>query len=514
MKNVDRLFIGIDSGTQSTKGLLLSEKTGKVLAEASHAYGLEVNTRGGREQHPHLWLEACKSVIIQIIKKADVSADQVVALGVSGQQHGFVPLDVNGNVIRPAKLWCDTETVEQCRTITEKLGGNSQVIKTIGNAVAAGFTASKVLWLKEKEPDNYKRLAHILLPHDYINYWLTGNIATEHGDASGTAYYDVVNQKWSEKVLRAIDHEKDLKACLPRLAEADEPCGRLLPIRAAEIGLSPEVLVSSGGGDNMMGAIGTGNVIPGVVTVSLGTSGTIYAYSKKPVLDSAGELAAFCSSSGGWLPLACTMNTTVSTECVRALLEVDIARFEQLTDQTPPGSNGILLVPYFNGERTPALPHATATFTGLTASNMTPGNYARSAMEGATFALRYGLEVLRRNGVDPKEIRLIGGGAKSKVWRQIVSDIFNCGVVCPTGGEAAAMGAAIQSMWCFHNTTGTVKIQIKSLTDGHIALNKQSRCDPDATSVALYEQLYERYLHISTKLIDIYPDQTNQITTC
>ncbi len=504
MKTTDRLFIGIDSGTQSTKGILLSEKTGRILAKSSKAYDLQSNSQGGREQHPDTWVKACKTVITQLVKSADIASDQVAAIGVSGQQHGFVPLDTNGAVIRPAKLWCDTETVEECDILTEKIGGESQVIASIGNTIAAGFTASKVLWLKEKEPDNYKQLRHILLPHDYLNYWLTGKIATDHGDASGTAYYDVANRTWSERMLEAIDHERDLKACLPRLADGDEPCGRLSPQRAAEMGLSSDVLVSSGGGDNMMGAIGTGNVEPGVVTASLGTSGTIYAYSETPVIDSAGELAAFCSSSGGWLPLVCTMNTTVSTECIRTLLELDVARLNKLAEQAPPGSNGIILVPFFNGERTPALPHATATFTGLTSSNMTSDNFARSAMEGATFALRYGMEVLLRNGVEPAEIRLIGGGAKSSLWCQLIADMFNCSVVRPTGDEAPAMGAAVQAMWCYYNSKDSSKIQLKDLTDRYILLNESNRRDPDPSSVHFYEQLYNRYLSISNKLVDIY----------
>ena len=215
----------------------------------------------------------------------------------------MVALDENGEVIRPAKLWCDTETVRQAEALTARLGGPQNVIDIIGNPVAAGFTASKILWLKENEPGNYGRLRTVLLPHDYINYWLTGEKRAECGDASGTAYFDVRRRTWSESVLNAIDESGRLVQALPQLIESREPAGTLRSALAAEFGFRDRVIVASGGGDNMMAAIGTGNVAAGVVTASLGTSGTIYSFSKKPVVDDRGELAAFCSSDGNWLPL-------------------------------------------------------------------------------------------------------------------------------------------------------------------------------------------------------------------
>src|SRR6185295_13456221 len=239
------------------------------------------------------------------LRGAKAVAAEVKAIGVSGQQHGFVPLDEKGEVIRPAKLWCDTSTAEECEEIMGKLGGLKATIRVLGNAVLPGFTASKILWLKRHEPENYRRLTTVLLPHDYLNYWLTGRMAMEYGDASGTALLDVRKRKWSEAVLKAID--RDLINKLPPLIPSDQPVGHLQSSTAQTLGLNTDAIVSAGGGDNMMGAIGTGNTAPGVITASFGTSGTIYACSAKPVIDPAGEIAAFCDSTNRWLPLLCTM---------------------------------------------------------------------------------------------------------------------------------------------------------------------------------------------------------------
>jgi sugar (pentulose or hexulose) kinase len=219
------------------------------------------------------------------------------------------------------------------------------------------------------------------LPHDYINYWLTGEKKTEFGDASGTAYFDVKTRTWSDALLNAIDDSGKLQNCLPDLIPSDAPVGTVKTEIAEQFQLKSDILVSSGGGDNMMAAIGTGNVLPGIVTTSLGTSGTIYSFSDQPVIDPNGELAAFCSSSGGWLPLVCTMNVTVSTELTRDLLGRSLADLNQLAFSAPPGAQGILLLPYFNGERTPALPNAKAGFFGLTSTNFNAANIARSSMD-------------------------------------------------------------------------------------------------------------------------------------
>lgn len=492
----DQLFIGIDSGTQGTKGVVLSRQGGRILAEAYSDHQIIENKNGLREQEPGWWVAACSTVISQLLNNNNVSREMICAIGVSGQQHGMVPLDSRGEVIRPAKLWCDTETSPQCEQITRNVGNVEKVIDSIGNSVAAGFTASKILWLKQHEPKNYERLATILLPHDYINYWLTGEKKTEFGDASGTAYFDVKNRTWSDVLVNAIDDSGKLQNCLPDLIPPSDPAGIIRTEIAEQFQLKPDVLVSAGGGDNMMAAIGTGNVTPGVVTTSLGTSGTIYSYSDKPVIDSNGELAAFCSSSGGWLPLVCTMNVTVSTELTRELLNLDLAELSQKASSAPPGAEGILLLPYFNGERTPALPNAKGVLFGLSSTNYTDVNLARASMEGATMGLRYGLGVLTQQGINPTETRLVGGGAKSPLWRRMVAEIFNCPVVCPLFSEAGAMGGALQAMWCFiHQREGGV--DLKELTDQYITLDESTRIEPDGSVAARYTEIYQKYLRLN-----------------
>ena len=491
----DQLFIGIDSGTQGAKAVVFSREEGRVLAEAFADHRMIEGAGGRREQQPGWWIDACVAVLGRLLAQSSVSRDRVCAIGVSGQQHGMVPLDAQGEVIRPAKLWCDTETSTECEQITESIGGEEEVVKAIGNAIAPGFTAPKVLWLKQHEPRNYERLATVLLPHDYINFWLTGEKRTEFGDASGTAYFDVRTRTWSNRILSAIDDTGKLQDCMPELIPSDSAVGTIRAAISEQFQLNPDVLVSSGGGDNMMAAIGTGNVSSGIVTTSLGTSGTIYTYSDRPVVDPKGEMAAFCSSSGGWLPLVCTMNVTVSTELTRELLGLDLEQMNAQAKDAPPGAEGIILLPYFNSERTPPLPDAKAALYGLTSANYKAPNVARSAMEGATFGLRYGLGILKEQDIDPAEIRLVGGGAKSRLWRQIVADTFDCPVVCPQSPEAGAIGAALQAMWCYMNQEEG-GAPIEELTSRYVLLDESSRAFPDAPVAERYEELYQDYLKL------------------
>jgi D-xylulose kinase len=490
------VFLGIDSGTQGTKVVAVDAEKKAIVSEGYAAHRLFEDNLGMREQDPAWWVAAAEDAIRQALSANNARAADVRAIGVSGQQHGMVPLDAGGNVIRPAKLWCDTATTKQAEAITEKLDGNDAVIRLIGNSIAVGFTASKILWLKENEPDRYARVRTILLPHDYINYWLTGIPACEPGDASGTAYFDVRRREWSPAVLQAIDPSGKLFDCLPRLIDSSEPLGTIRRSIADQFGFLSNVLVSSGGGDNMMAAIGTGNVAPGVITASLGTSGTIYAFSTRPVVDTRGELAAFCSSDGNWLPLACTMNVTVATEAMRALLGLDLESLNAKAASVPIGSNGITLLPYFNGERTPALPRAHASLHGLTTTNFTAGNLSRASMEGATFGLRYALDVLRRNQIAPQEIRLVGGGSRSPLWRRIVADVLGFPVVCPVSGEAGALGAAIQSMWCYRRQHKP-EASLPALAADFVRLNEASRLEPAAEAVKQYADLYQHYLRLN-----------------
>jgi xylulokinase len=438
------IYLGIDCGTQSTKTLALDGDTGAVLAAASKNYDVLPGLPGHMEQNPLTWLEAMDETIQQVLETLHDRRGEVRGIGVSGQQHGFVPVDNAGQVIRPAKLWCDTSTEEECGLFRRHFGSARVLIDEVGLDMLPGFTAPKILWLKRHEPENFARLDLILLPHDYLNFYLTGKPRMEYGDASGTALMNVRRRAWSSSVLKFIDPALEEK--LPPLGSSCEPAGTLRPELTERWRLPDGVIVSAGGGDNMMGAIGTGNVEPGRVTASLGTSGTIYAYSRQPVVDSLGEIAGFCDSTDAWLPLVCTMNVTVATEAARNLFGWSHFRMEEQIRAVPPGCDGLLFLPYLQGERTPNLPRGTGVYHGLTTRNMTPPYLARAAMEGATLGLAYGLARLRTLGISPTEIRLTGGGSKSAVWRQLCANIFGCPVTTLAEAEGAALGAAIQAL--------------------------------------------------------------------
>lgn len=496
------LLLGIDSGTQSTKVLIVDVKSGKVLGSASQAYDLIPNLPpGAKEQHPQTWIDATAKAIKQALKLSKASADELKAIGVSGQQHGFVPLDKNGEVIRPAKLWCDTSTTAECDELTEKLGGPKATIRELGNAVLPGFTAPKILWLKKKEPKNFAKLATVLLPHDYLNFWLTGEKVMEYGDASGTALLNVKTRRWSEAILKNID--ASLADKLPHLISSDQPAGRLQASTAMQLGLNSGIVVSAGGGDNMMGAIGTGNTKQGVITASFGTSGTIYACSEKPVIDPKGEIAAFCDSTNRWLPLLCTMNVTVATEMVRNDFKWSHEEFGRNVTKAPVGCDGLLLLPYFEGERTPNVPNGTGVWLGVNGKTFSMPHFARAAMEGVTLGMNYGLRRLAELGVKPTQIRATGGGAKSKIWRQIMADVFNAEVVTLKVSEGAAYGAALQALWCWQLQQGR-KVSINDITAQFVQVNKAETAHPIAKNVNAYRELQAIQDDTSLALRDVF----------
>jgi xylulokinase len=498
------LLIGIDSGTQSTKVLVVDSRDGKVLASANQEYELLAGLPpGAKEQHPHTWREATASGIRRALRQAKAVSGEVKAIGVSGQQHGFVPLDKKDEVIRPAKLWCDTSTIAECDEITERLGGFKKTIRLLGNAVLPGFTASKILWLKKHEPKNFERLASVLLPHDYLNFWLTGEKTMEYGDASGTALLDVRKRRWSSPVLEAIDPR--LSSSLPPLIASNKPAGALQASTAKLLDLNPGIFVSAGGGDNMMGAIGTGNTREGVITASFGTSGTIYACAEKPVVDPEGEIAAFCDSTNRWLPLLCTMNVTVATEMVREDFGWSHEKYAGESSRIPAGSNGLLLLPYFEGERTPNVPAGTGVWFGVNKKTFEAGHFARAAMEGVTLGMNYGLRRLAVLGVKPTQIRATGGGSKSKIWRQIMADVFDTEVVTLKVSEGAAYGAALQALWAWRLDQGE-KLSISDITDRFVELNKPETAEPDARGVAVYKQLQALQDAMSLSLRQVFAE--------
>lgn len=480
-------FIGIDSGTQSTKAIVIDGSNGKIVGSASVAYGFIPGLPSGfKEQHPKTWTDAMEKAIPQALSQAKVTAKQVKGIGVSGQQHGFVALNERDQVIRAAKLWCDTSTSIQADALLKKLGGLSKVIDLTGNGMPAGFTASKILWLKQNEPKNYALLKTVLLPHDYLNFHLTGVKTMEAGDASGTGLFDSKTRNWATNVIEALD--SNLADKLPSITNSTDVIGTVKPELAKKLGVTGDTIVSTGGGDNMMGAIGTGNVKAGMVTASLGTSGTIYAYSNRPVIDPNGEVASFCDSTGAWLPLVCTMNVTVATELLKKAFAWDNEKLSQQAAKVPVGSEGLLLLPYFEGERVPNLPEASAVFFGLKASNFTQGHMARATMEGVAMGLNYGLDRLVDLGLRPKEIRVTGGGSQNALWRQILADVFETDVVALATCEGAAYGAAIQAKWAFSLKRGE-RVRIQQITDHFIKTDPTTKASPSKVSSKKYRSL-------------------------
>jgi len=486
------IYLGIDCGTQGTKTVALDGDTGKIVASSTQNYDVLPGLPPGyAEQHPATWAAAMDFTVSEVLKLLGDRRRKVAGIGVSGQQHGFVALDAQAQVIRPAKLWCDTSTVEECNLFREHFGGPQFFIERVGLDMLPGFTAPKILWLKRHEPGNFAKLATVLLPHDYLNFYLTGKFSMEYGDASGTALMNIQSRKWETEILKFIDPALPEK--MPAVGSSRKPAGTLKPDLASRWGLSREVIVSAGGGDNMMGAIGTANVVPGRVTASLGTSGTIYAYSEKPVADSKGEIAGFCDSTDAWLPLLCTMNVTVATEALRHLFGWSLAQLDSAIEGAPACAEGLLFLPYLQGERTPNLPGGRGVFYGLATHTMKPALMARAVMEGVTLGLAYGLERMRELGIVPAEIRLTGGASKSAIWRRICADIFNCPVVTLAQAEGAALGAAIQAL-------ATVQTS-KSIAEWSSALVQTGdKIQPDKKAAPDYAAARQKFVSLTQTL--------------
>ena len=482
-------IMGVDLGTQSIKVIIYCPKSHKVIATPPQPLNLISKVDGSMEQLSDWWISGFK----KCIKMIDVNTRKtVVAIGVSGQQHGFVPLNKQGEVLAPVKLWCDTATEVECAEIMNTIGGQKECVSIAGNPISVGYTASKIRWLKKNNPIAYKNMSTILLPHDYMNFYLTGTKVMEAGDASGTGLFDIRNKKWCKPLITAIDEDRDLNPCLPEIIKADSIVGIIKQEVAKDLGLNNRVIVSAGGGDNMMAAIGTGNVEAGKLTASLGTSGTLFAYSDHPVIDPQGELAAFISSTGGWLPLLCNMNCTVATEKMRNLFEVDLTKMEQLASRIPPGSDGVITMPFFNGERAPALPKAKASIFGLDCNNTTNAHLIRSTMEAVIFNLKNGKEAFMRCGMNFTEVTLTGGGSKSTLWRQMCADILNLPVRVLMTEENAAFGAALQAYWVYEKQRGNPK-SITQITKDHLVVDESKSCLPNPSTVKEYEKIYQNY---------------------
>ncbi|MFN3240091.1 MAG: xylulokinase [Planctomycetota bacterium] len=470
------LYLGFDVGTQSVKALVVDAERQQVVARRSQALALIDGLGDGHmEQHPRDWIDAVVATGRAVL--GDVDASRIAAIGVSGQQHGCVVLDADDRVVRPAKLWCDTATADEARQLGEALG----------RAVPTGFTASKLSWLKRHEPDNWRRVRRVLLPHDYVNFWLTGRFVMECGDASGSGWFDPAARAFDARAMSAID--PSLAQMMPELVDAHALVGEVQASAQDALGLPAGVQVAAGGGDNMMSAIGSGATRDGVVVVSLGTSGTIFTRTGHAVVDPDGLIAPFCSSDGGWMPLLCVMNLTGVSEEVKALTGMEHDRLTAAAAQVAPGCDGITWLPFLMGERVPDLPNATGTLLGMRPGTLRPGHLYRAALEGTSLNLGLGFERLQALGVQVDEVRLTGGAANNGLWRQILANVFGATVRVLVETESAALGGALQALWAVRRRDGD-DVSSDDVARPFVRLGEATEPDGDA---ATYRALLADY---------------------
>jgi xylulokinase len=435
-------FIGIDSSTTATKALLM-DQDGKISGVASSEYDFQAPYPLWSEQDANLWWTATVESIRKVLDDAGVTGEQVQGIGLTGQMHGLVLLNKSGKPLRPAILWNDQRTGPQCDEIRSLLG-KENLIQITGNDALAGFTAPKILWVQQEEPEVYAQVAHILLPKDYVRYKLTGEYACDRAGGAGTILFDIRQRTWSDEILEKLDIDP---SWLPPTFEGIEVTGTISAEAAAATGLCAGTPVMAGGGDQAAAAVGTGAVEEGVVSLSLGTSGVVFGASDKPVIEPDGRLHAFCHAvPGKWHLMGVMLSAAGSLRWHRDTFAPDVA-FSELVDQAAavsPGSDGLLFLPYLTGERTPHPdPLARGAFIGLTVRHSLP-HLTRAVLEGVAFGLRDSFELMKHAGLAQiSQVRVTGGGAKSPLWRQILADVLGTELVTLNSVEGAAYGAAL-----------------------------------------------------------------------
>ena len=502
------VFLGIDIGTSGTKTLAMRED-GVILASATVEYPLYSPKPGWSEQHPEDWWKASVRSVKQVMKAAKLKAADVGGIGLSGQMHGSVFLDKSGKVIRPALLWNDQRTAAECAEIEKLAGGRKRLIKMVANPALTGFTAPKILWLRNNEKKNFDRTVQILLPKDYVRFQLTGEFATEVSDASGTLLLDVVKRKWSKPLLSKLDLDADL---LPQMYESEDVTGGLTAAAAKAMGLNAGTPVVGGGGDQAASAIGNGIVRKGVVSATMGTSGVVFAHSDEVQVDPEGRLHTFCHAvRGKWHVMGCVLSAGGSLQWFRNELCNDemtqakkkkVDPYELITAQAaaaPAGSEGLFFLPYLTGERTPhADPHARGSWVGLSLRHG-KGHLARSVMEGATYAMRDSLEIAKAMDIPVREVRLSGGGARSEFWRQMQADIYGQSVVTINAEEGPAYGVALLAA----AGTGAYKDVVEACK---ATISVVTRTKPAAPARKTYNKCYPVYQQLYQSLKSDFAD--------
>ena len=495
-------FLGIDLGTSSVKIIVMDDK-GKVIESVSKSYPISYPEVGWAEQNPEDWWNSTKEGINELLSKNNIIVNDIKGISFSGQMHGLVLLDEKNDVLMPAILWCDQRTQVQCEYLNKKFG-QDKLSKYTANKALTGFTLPKLLWVKENRLEIYEKTAHIMLPKDYISFKLTGSFASDVSDASGTLMFDVENRKWSSEMLDLLEIDEKI---LPKVYESSEVVGKVSEEASKEVRLSTETLVIAGAGDQAAGAVGTGTVDAGVLSVALGTSGVVFGCNEKFSVDTENKLHSFCHSNGKWHQMGVMLSAASClqwwVENINIDAEGDI--YEKLlseAEQSPVGSNKLIFLPYLMGERTPHSDvNAKGSFIGLNITHKR-GDMTRAILEGVCFGLRDSLEILKSTAAEATEVRVSGGGSRNRFWRQILADIFNIKVGVINSAEGPAYGAAIlAAVGC--GLYKTVEDACRAL------INISDEVNPISKNVEKYDKVYEVYKSLYYSLKDKFEEISN-----
>ena len=500
-------LLGIDIGTSGTKTVLFNE-LGNTVASALEEYPLYQPNIGWAEQDPKDWWQATAASIRKVLAKSGIKAADISGIGLSGQMHGLVLLDADNKVLRRSIIWCDQRSTAECEQITSLIGAE-RLIEITANPVLTGFTASKIMWVKNNEPGIFEKAKKILLPKDYVRFKLTGEFATEVSDASGMQLMDISGRCWSKEVLSKLGIERSQ---LADLYESQEVSGKINSSSASLTGLLEGTPVVGGGGDQAAGAVGNGIVKPGVVSSTIGTSGVVFAYLDKISIDPKGRVHTFCHAvPNTWHVMGVTQGAGLSLKWFRdhfckeemstaELMGIDpYVLMDQEAEKVRAGSSGLLYMPYLMGERTPHLDaYAKGVFFGLSAKH-DKRDMIRAIMEGVTYSLRDCLEIIAGMGVNVSEIRASGGGGKSRLWRQMQADVFGTGITTINSSEGGALGVALLA----GVGTGVYK-NVAEACD--IAIKVKSVQQPDMGLYSKYSKFYSLYGQLYKSLKKDYRD--------
>jgi xylulokinase len=478
-----RYLLGLDVSTTGSKAVLVDAE-GRVVGSATTDHPLSTPRPAWSEQDPLHWWRSATTSIRRVMEESGVGGEEIVGVGLTGQMHGLVLLDREGTPLRPAILWNDQRTAVECAEITEAVG-RERVVEITGNPVLPGFTAPKLVWVRKHEPEVYARIAHVLLPKDYVRWRLTGAFASDVSDAAGTSLLDVGRRAWSPQMLAALDVPREW---LPEVTESPVVSARVSAGGARETGLKEGTPVVAGAGDNAAAAVGTGIVTPGLVSVSLGTSGVVFAPLAEYRPEPEGRLHAFCHAvPGQWHLMGVMLSAAGSLRWYRDTLAPGVA-FDALVEEAagvPPGAQGLLFLPYLSGERTPYPdPDARGAFVGLSLAH-SRAHLTRAVLEGVAFGLRDSLELMKDLGLDVATVRATGGGARSPLWRQILADVLHAEVALPATEEGAAHGAALLA--------GVGAGLFASVQDASPSGESDAPRARPGPAAAVYDEYYARY---------------------